>query len=473
MYDYSYVNYLNATEKIKIICHRHGLFLQRPSNHLQGRGCPKCGGTHRYETKEFIEKANIIHKGKFDYALTEYRNCKENVIITCPIHGIFFQKPDNHLRGKGCPKCGGGLRRTTNDFILVAKQMHGTKYDYSQVTYSNNVKKVKIICPEHGPFYQSPSHHLQGKGCWYCSYEARSRHLALGKVNFINRAKILHFNRYNYTLVNYKNAKTPVVIICPKHGQFSQIPSVHLRPAGCIKCANESLISQLTKSPTTFIEEARQIHRDKYDYSEVKYRGAKCKVTIICPQHGKFSQSAESHLAGNGCNKCADKIRSDKKRMKIDEFLSRAKEIHGNKYNYSDVSYQNNRTRVKIKCNVHGTFYQIPHNHLRGMGCPSCAKTGVDLKLPGILYYFRIQTGENKFWKIGITNHSLKKRFMSDYKKVTVIKTWHYDRLEDGYSNEQQILKKYAKYKYVSDSNILSRGGNTELFIKDILELDK
>jgi len=105
LYDYSLVEYINNNTKIKIICPIHGVFEQRPNDHLN-YGCCECGGTKKLTTESFILKAKNIHNLKYNYDLVEYVNARTKIKITCPIHGVFEQKPNNHLLGKGCKKCG-------------------------------------------------------------------------------------------------------------------------------------------------------------------------------------------------------------------------------------------------------------------------------------------------------------------------------------------------------------------------------
>lgn len=120
------------------------------------------------KTEEFIAKSREVHGDKYDYSKTVYVNQTTDVVITCPKHGDFLQRPNNHYMGAGCPSCSGNRRLTTEKFIERAKNVHGNKYDYSKVVYVNNKTKVSIICPEHGEFLQSPDKHLQGRGCPGC-----------------------------------------------------------------------------------------------------------------------------------------------------------------------------------------------------------------------------------------------------------------------------------------------------------------
>ena len=172
-YDYSKVKYINAHTKVCIVCPEHGEFWQRPDAHLKGSGCPKCKNTKirnalMLSKKEFVEKANYIHHNKYDYSKVNYIDSKTKICIVCPEHGEFWQLPTNHLRGKGCPQCNGGINYDTEAFIQKANIIHNNKYDYSQTRYVNSHCKVTIICKEHGIFEQRASAHLLGQGCPKC-----------------------------------------------------------------------------------------------------------------------------------------------------------------------------------------------------------------------------------------------------------------------------------------------------------------
>lgn len=182
---------------------------------------------------------------------------------------------------------------------------------------------------------------------------------------FIEKAKSVHGNKYDYSKVVYVNAKTKVEIICPIHGMFEQSPDKHVNSmCGCPQCAGN-------KQATTeaFVQKARLIHGFTYDYSLVKYVNNRVDVGIICPEHGLFWQSPTNHLSGRGCPHCANNIK-----LSTDEFLAKAKAIHGKKYDYSQVIYCGNRIPIKIICPIHGVFEQRPYAHLSGVGCPICGK---------------------------------------------------------------------------------------------------
>lgn len=237
LYDYSHCEYANNHTKIKISCHEHGIFEQRPDAHIKGQGCPLCGNKKMIQSKTktthyFIEKAQVIHGDKYNYDSTNYQKRQLKVKIICPSHGEFLQKAGNHLNGRGCPLCmKEKFTKTIERFIIEAKQIHGDKYNYHLVEYKNTNKKVKITCPIHGLFLQSPTHHLRQQGCPKCQSTFK-----LTNEEFINRANQKHKNVYTYDLVSYINVATKVIINCKLHGQFAQTPNRHLKGEGCPKC---------------------------------------------------------------------------------------------------------------------------------------------------------------------------------------------------------------------------------------------
>ncbi|MFA5586475.1 MAG: hypothetical protein WDA02_08030 [Saccharofermentanales bacterium] len=182
--------------------------------------------------EEFINKSNEKHNHKYDYSLVDYINSKTKVKIICKEHGIFEQTPSSHLSGRNCPFCSLENNKTQiNDFINKSSHIHKNKYDYSLVNYKNTYTKVKIICPTHGIFKQKPSSHLNGNGCIKCSGTNK-----YSTKDFIDKCNKVHNNKYDYSLVNYINGKTKIKIICPIHGVFEQLPYMHLQSYGCIVC---------------------------------------------------------------------------------------------------------------------------------------------------------------------------------------------------------------------------------------------
>ena len=373
-------------------------------------------------------------------------------------------------------------RLTQEEFIKRCIEKFGNDtFDFSETVYVNNRTKVKVKCKKCGYiWYVRPDHLLKAKGCPICRKEKTkeiiSRKLSMGKEEFIQKAQKIHGDKYDYSLVEYRNNKTKVKIICPKHGIFEQTPNRHLSSQGCPKCALEERSKRQTMTREQFIEKAKKVHGNKYDYSLVEYEKAHSKVKIICPKHGIFEQLAYMHLQGNGCPKCAVEKIAEKQRSNTQEFIERAKQVHGDKYDYSLVKYINKETKVMIICkNCGRIFLQTPHNHLTGYGCPHCNKGGIDFTKPSFLYYIRIEHNNKNFYKIGITNkRNIHNRFKpEDQKKIKVIRVWKFENGYEAFEKEQKILKEYKDFLYNGDEKILISNGNTEIFIKDILNLDR
>lgn len=253
----------------------------------------------------------------------------------------------------------------TEEFIKKAREVHGDKYDYSKVEYVNSKTKVCIICPKHGEFWQEPVNHLQGKGCLKCGRERTAQFHSKSLEQFLQDAKKVHGDKYDYSKVVYGDWQTKVTIICPIHGEFVQSPTTHLQGSGCPKCGNDRTAMRMNND--SFIKKAKAVHGDRYDYSKVEYVYNKTEVCIICPEHGEFWQKPKNHLSGYGCPIC-----SGRKKMRTIDFIKRAKQIHGDKYNYSKAEYKGNTEKICIICPEHGEFWQRAGNHLKGIGCPKC-----------------------------------------------------------------------------------------------------
>lgn len=274
--------------------------------------------------KIFIERSIKIHGNKYNYSLVDYKTSKIKVKIICSIHGEFEQIPSSHLKGIGCKKCGKikgakSKKFTTEEFIKKSVKVHGNRYNYTLVQYESYEKQIRIICNKHGEFKQRPHIHLMGSGCPKCGVESTINGESSTTKEFIKKAKGIHKNKYDYSLVNYNGNKRKIIIICSKHGEFKQIPNSHLMGNGCFKCGIET--GNKTKFSTTkeFIKKAKVIHEDKYDYVNVKYRHNRERVNIICNKHGEFNQTPSSHLNGSGCPICNE----SKGEEKIRKFLSK------------------------------------------------------------------------------------------------------------------------------------------------------
>ena len=170
--------------------------------------------TPKLTTEGFVEKAIKIHGDKYDYSKVNYINSHTKVCIICKIHGEFLQKPSGHTSGKGCRKCSGSYSYSNKEWIEEAERIHDNKYDYSKVNYTKAHDKVIIICNTHGEFQQQANLHLTGSGCQKCGVINRSMIRIKTTKEWIEEAKSVHGDKYDYSKVNYTKARDKVIIIC-------------------------------------------------------------------------------------------------------------------------------------------------------------------------------------------------------------------------------------------------------------------
>ena len=474
-YDYSLAEYQGIHKYVTIVCDEHGPFKQSPANHYKGKGCSDCGGSKPHTTESFVEAARAVHGDRYNYSQVEYSSNKAHVAIICSDHGTFSQIAAIHLRGNGCPECGGNVKHSTESFIEKARAVHGDHYDYSQAKYERAHTPVTIICPDHGPFMQSPSNHFAGKGCRECGIIATSDAKRNTTEQFIAKANAIHGERYNYSLVKYEGSTAKVTIICSKHGSFEQTPSEHLVGSGCAKCGILSRAEARRKTTEQFIASSNAVHGGRYDYSLVEYLSAQDKTTIICPDHGPFEQTPSGHLGGRGCYECGIIASGDAKRTTTEQFIAKARMVHGERYDYSLVEYVTNSKKVRIICPDHGLFLQTPNVHVDNRcGCPDCSKTGFSPSKPGLLYYIAIKTedGDTRY-KIGITNFSVEERFHgSDLARIRVVKIWRFEVGRDAAERETEICYQFTGDRYYGP-RLLFGAANGEIFTHDILGLDE
>ncbi len=268
----------------------------------------------------------------------------------------------------------------TLNFVNRASEIHCNKYDYSLSKYTNTRTDIFIICPDHGPFTQKPYSHLAGIGCSTCTYESKR----ITTDTFVARSIKIHGNRYDYSKVVYTKSNIPIIVICKEHGEFKQLPTSHVRGAGCKLCYYNSM----KLSTAEFIDKANLIHQHKYTYDNVVYKHTHTPVFINCNQHGVFQQQPNDHLQGRGCSKCT--------------LLGR----------YNSNTFLNEESR-----NIRGWIYLI-----------------------------HLFDGNESFYKIGITTN-IQRRLtrMSNYYDYKLIFSLQHS-LYRAFQLEQQIILKYPSY---------------------------
>lgn len=252
---------------------------------------------YKITTDEFIKRCSAIHGNRYKYSLTVYTNSHSPVRIICEKHGEFSQIAKVHLKGHGCPSCG-GRARDAHRFFENAERVHGDRYDYSQTMFKHSQKPVSITCREHGKFSQIASNHTSGSGCPKCSIQKARLAKLSTTAEFVKRARAVHGDRYDYANSLYRSARNRISILCQIHGVFEQMAYSHLQGNGCPYCQG------VIRSTKRFIEKAIKVHGSAYDYSQTAYRNSTTKVEVICNAHGPFLVTASEHLRGSGCPGC-------------------------------------------------------------------------------------------------------------------------------------------------------------------------
>jgi len=266
------------------------------------------------KTEIFIEKAIKIHGDRYEYSLVNYVNNTTKIKILCKMHGVFEQAPHGHLSGHGCPECGRlsvSAYRTTStveNFLKKAIEKHGNKYNYDKVVYKNTTTKIIITCPIHGDFEQIPDSHIR-MGCKRCSeIENGKTKRELHAKEFVKKARAVHGNKYDYSKVEYYKATTPVIIICKKCGEFKTTPNCHLKGGNCPICSG-MLVKFGVNDVYTLSPHLLAYFKHEDDAKQITMHTHK-KVTLTCPicLKDKVMSMSDLSFQGFSCPFCSDKI---------------------------------------------------------------------------------------------------------------------------------------------------------------------
>ena len=189
---------------------------------------------------------------------------------------------------------------------------------------------------------------------------------------FVDRAKGIHGDRYDYSRTEYINSNTKLVITCREHGDFEMLPGNHThktRPQNCQRCSHPNLY----RDTNIFIEQSKEKFGDKFDYSKTDYKNSNSTVIITCDVHGKFTTTPSRHLLSpTGCGRCSNEQTGFNQRKSQDEVIQSFISQHGDRYDYSKVEYRGDRHNVLIICSVHGEFWQRAIAHANGRNCNDC-----------------------------------------------------------------------------------------------------
>lgn len=390
-------------------------------DHKYKKGKPM---TKEERANAFIKKSKEKFGDKFDYSKVVYVDSHTPVTLICKEHGEFSVDMYKHLYSKDglCPLCNkrsvnggnrqpllfsrGGVKHLSTEYIIKrCKYIYADKYDYSKIEYKGGnatTEKIEIVCPIHGSFFKIYDN-IQKRdcGCPKCakekSIEKRKLNSIVSNANkFIEKSKEKFGDRFDYSEVVYVNSQTPVILTCKEHGvRFSTIPNVHLnsRFGGCKRC-HEQYIESIRVKPkrtklteeerkerrreyekTNFIERATKKFGERFDYSEVEYINSQTLVSIIDKKLNNETFSVKPYSFLNSVDGRPDIVKSSA--LATEDFIKKARKIHGDKYDYSKVVYHKTHEKVCIICPIHGEFWQTPHDHLsslrNGCGCPKCS----------------------------------------------------------------------------------------------------
>lgn len=263
-----------------------------------------------FTQENFLKKANAIYNNIYDYSETIYICSSVKVIIICKIHGKFYKTPNHHLNGQGCPLCskitsGKNRTLTTKDVIEEFILIHNNFYDYHEVEYISVNKHIKIICPIHGLFLQTPHLHKCGKGCPKCGKLKNSESIRLTLEEFNVKANDIHGDKFDYSKVIYKNHATKITIICLLHGEFNQTPNNHLSGQGCPKCIN-----RISKQEIDWLNQLQipQEYRQSYINNKKYFVDALDPITnIVYEFYGDYWHGNPKKFDSNDFNKFVNK----------------------------------------------------------------------------------------------------------------------------------------------------------------------
>ena len=343
----------------------------------------------RWTQVEIIEQFTIVHGDKYCYDKVKYVNGNTPVVIVCPNHGDFLQKPFNHKNGNGCQKCGVEILNNKKikfnnkqDFINMAIEKHGNFYDYSNVIFNGMQHKVMIKCPNHGYFTQTPAQHLISS-CKQCAYENRIGN-KLTNDDFVIKSNIIHQDKYSYIKCDYKLTKIPVTITCPVHGDFEQKPNDHLNGNGCQKCAKSSY--QISKQEQGYYEFCKTLTTNVEQSNRTILNGKELDISL--PEH-KLAIEYNGLYWHSSNKKEDDAIKRKQHLEKTELCLAKGIELlHINEGDNVDLWKQviknklglNKRiyarkTSIRLISNTESNAF-LEHNHLQGK-CAASIRYGL------------------------------------------------------------------------------------------------
>ncbi|OOZ61597.1 zinc-ribbon domain-containing protein [Solemya velum gill symbiont] len=430
--------YSNKAKITTFRCQNGHEWQASPGNVMRGTGCPHCP-TRSSLSKSAVNERIADRRIKL---IGNYSNARTKTTFKCSKGHEWLATPGSVMRGSSCPVCAGNAPLTkeiVNDRIA--------KRGIELISeYVNTDTRATFRCKKGHEWQTKPGDVLSGKGCRVCAglapltKEIVNERLAERGIELIG---------------DYSANHTKTTFRCKKGHEWEAAPSSIYKKegSGCPYCSNRSTLSRADVNRC--IANRGLFLAGKY-IDDITHTTFKCK-------HGHLWEAIpDKVIGGQDCPVCAGNAPLTKETVN-ERIRERGLKLVGD--------YISANTKTVFKCQIKHEWKATPGSILAGTGCPSCAEHGFNPDKPAILYYLKIETRNQRVYKIGITNRTVEERFTGDMDKITILNIEHYEVGADAHEKEQQLLKQCAEYRYIGD-DILSQGGNTELFTKDILGLD-
>ena len=478
-YTFDLSKFTTVNKNITYICDQGHSRKGTPTNLLGGSGCRECGikkASKARQTKKrlWVEKAQKIHGRKYGYHLVEELFTQKSLqTIFCyeKDHGEFLCRPDNHVFLKrGCWRCAGkkqsrarlkGKLRVSQDDFLKRVELahpHGL-YDFSESKYFGQNEITQFYCRLHDQNCSVlPVNLWRGSGCYDCGMIRVAESRRLDHADFLAKCINSHEDDYDYSMVDYVNSSTHVIVGCYEHGYWSVLPSNHMYgKSRCPVCSRRDggkrRSISLTKDTEWFVSVAEEIHYFKYDYSKTEYKSSRKKLWIECPEsgHEPFEQWPRVHLSGKGCPACGRESAAAMARLTHEEVVERFTDIHRDRYDYSKAEIYGTDSYIKIGCpeETHPIFIQKVSAHLEGKGCPRCSLSKGETAVARLLDLASVNFEVEFVMEDGVDNTRLRFDFYIPNQNVLIEYDGeqHYRPVTFGGMTKEKALEVHKKIK--------------------------
>ncbi|RKZ06651.1 hypothetical protein DRQ25_13430, partial [Candidatus Fermentibacteria bacterium] len=383
-YDYSETVYTGATDPVTFRCRKsgHGYQTMQANNHLSKQGCRQCTkdawfAANALSFESFSARVEKLFGGLYECVESTYTKSSSKLTVICKLHGEFYPYGSNLLRGSGCPTCGiekivKSKTKSFSEFYDEAYRLYLGQFSYDEESYTGAIGRITFTCPGHGESTLLVSSHLTGKGCRSCAAEIAYYDGTGIHHKFVAHCRAVHGDRYEI-LSPYRGEHAEVLFRCKLHGEYWQMPRIHLAGVGCRGCADAARAERRATPHSEFMATLTNLGPKITVVGE--YTRLRDPIEIYCDDHGTSFPTALLLKTGHGCVACGRNAGVGARTMSSEEFERKSKEIHGDAIEILS-EYVNMKTKLLFKCPVHGEYSQTAEVHLTGTGCPTCAGVG-------------------------------------------------------------------------------------------------